>query len=286
MVGSAERVESAACAWSHASLVDRGLALVSWDNLSPATQSIPGGYVSLDQYYALTVAKRDSVESGGAYIRIQPHIWGVARKLTNFQSIPESEDDIELNDAVHIPGWAKSLFQLGRRWLLRLHAHTPVARWLDASAAAFVASHMQDLDCRTMWTVFAAPPRHVSDFMFNVEGIRSSKLRLSICVRVERERQRIVVQESLYQEQVRSCTESVMQIPLSHINPSYGDSSVRWLLEFALQHQDRVDQVLRTMQGAHNNHQSPPTLTPQRRTELYALEQQWYRTHALNRRPF
>lgn len=262
--------------WTHAALVRRQLALAAWDEVAPTHQAIPNGFIEIDLHHVLTIAshRRGTHDVGWTYVRIVPRAFGVARRLAPDVAIPERET--EERCAGEVPSWAASYFRLGVQWLLRLHAHTPVACWTDTRASA--QASQTHPGSRAICTVFAAPPGHVSDYVLRVEQ-RHSALP-SICVRIERERERIVVECGA--DHLPAAT----TVALADAGrASCGTPHDPWLLPYAVELQQRVDAVRAAMQVPPTP-PSPAPLTPARRTRLHALEREWYLAQPRTRRPF
>lgn len=272
-------------AWTHAALIHWRLALERWDEVDPMFQDIPSGYIQLTPDRVLTVAWQEGKRGTWAYIRLHPGRWGVARRLGPKESIPNAEHVSCPNDSQHVPGWAQSSFRIGMRWLLRLHAHTPIVRWIDTPTAELVAACAPYQVSRATWTIFAAPPGHTRDYSLQLKGTETPQFLWSIQIRVERTRQHIFVEQNKKNTRTQLQERSVTQIPWTEVHQTPDASLISRLLAYAVENQDRVDRVYEAAKHPRHASQSPATLTPERRTKLYALEQRWYHQHPLPSHP-
>lgn len=270
--------------WTHAYLICAHLALPGWDAVAPARHDLFGGYLVLDTHHILTVAQRDAPGAPGAYVRVRPGQWALARHIDRGEAIPDTEHDLPQPTDAPVPPWACAAFRLGMRWLVRLHAHTPMARWRDPSAAAYICTRAPYIQCRTMWTVYAAPPGHESDYALHIDGTLASQRRTALCVRVEREREAVVVEQSEYHPRTRRSTHAQTRLPRTRASHSAGSTS--WLVQYVLASDARIAQVCAMMHQTPDTSATAPSLTPRRQTELYALEQRWYRQRPMTRQPF
>lgn len=270
--------------WTHAYLVRAHLALPGWDAVAPTRHELSDGYLVLDIHHILTVAQRDAPGVPGAYVRVRPGQWALARHIDQGEAIPDTEHDVPQPTDVPVPPWARSAFRLGMRWLVRLHAHTPIARWRDPSAAAYICSHVPYVQCRTVWTVYAAPLGHENDYALHIDGTLASQRRTALCVRVEREREAVVVEQSEYHPRTHRSTHAQTRLPRTHAPHDAGSTS--WLVHYVLANEVRIAHVCAVMQQMPDPSATAPSLTPRRQTELYALEQRWYRQHPVSRLPF
>lgn len=270
--------------WTHAFLVRTRLALPEWDAVSPTRHDLSDGYLVLDAHHILTVAQRDASGGPGTYVRIRPGRWALARHIDRHEDVPDTEHDVPQPTDTPVPRWARAAFRLGMRWLVRLHAHTPVARWRDPCAAAQICTYAPYVQCRATWTVYAAPPGHASDYALHIQGTLASQQQTALCVRVERDRKTIAVEQSEHHPHTRRSTHTQTRLPLTHA-PHDADA-MSWFVQYALASEARIARVCAAMQQTPEPSAISPSLTPRRQTELYALEQRWYRQRPVSGRPF
>lgn len=277
--------------WTHACLVEQGFALSTWDQLAPAHQTIPEGYLDLTVEHVVTVGWIRRMEQGEcwAYVRIIPGEYASAHTLMPGAKIPPVErpgPDARTPSPTPVPAWAKPYFAMAKRWILRLYAHTPIALWTDTKAAQLAADACaRRRHCRAVCTAYAALHTSLGAYALQIDWEHSEHGPTTVCLRVERERNRMVVTKK-QQRPDGPVREASRVCALDKAEPVHEQDAV--LLTYARQLASQVDRVRAAIQEPPPGRTppSPAPITPRRRTQLYALEQRWYHEQAMTKRPF
>ncbi|WFD30880.1 hypothetical protein MSPP1_001904 [Malassezia sp. CBS 17886] len=213
------------------------------------------------------------------------------------------------------PAWARAIGRHGREWILQQHAFLVAAAWRDMGlhSASRGGEDSRARVHRALWVVYSAPRAQPPPYELRLHIQRGVDDEF-VAVRVDRRGGRLDMRRWFVEDGMRSARtharsrrirEEHWSCPLpTPAREHAGDilrgsrvdcnPSILWAARVAVARERRVHRIAAQMQhrsgatptrgdrGAALTHDtqtytSPPPLTRARQTELYALEQDWYR---------
>ena len=288
--------------WTSRALRREGINMPDTQMLEPLVQETSFGYVQIHAGGAATALWRDGTSR--VCIRLLATRMLLARKLDG--ELPPSVASDEraaatvAADTQRLPTDLKPCFVHLAHCLQRLHAHTPLVKWIDAQGSAEAAAWFPAAThCRALGAVYSAQRDAVPDYELRIHAVTTNKPAChdDLCVRVERERNQLLVQRTTCDPMHGlEHASSTVRLYVKNTAVSTLDEYERWAAVYAKKMAFMADTLRSQAMGQavfkhtdtaavsataikpHTQYtQMLPPLSSARRADLHARERAWYK---------